>query len=125
MQQMQLEQSQQMQQKLLHEEQQLQLQMQQLSVQPTAVPQIPQPAPVPQQQYVQQTYSPAVAQAPANVAPEIQTQQMTMPVQLQQPELARTCSSGSDISNPQPPMRPPHPSRRPPSSLLPPPSSRF
>merc|ERR1719387_1605176 len=115
MQQMQLEQSQQMQQKLLQEEQQLQqqmqqlqrqqeqlqLQMQQLSAQSSAVQQMPQPAPVPQQ-YVQQTYSPAVAQAAANVAPEIPTQQMTMP--MQQPELARTCSSGSDISlqSPQP-----------------------
>merc|ERR1719460_2178122 len=101
MQQMQLQQLQQQLQQLQRQQEQLQLQMQQLSVQPTAVPQIPQPAPVPQQQYVQQTYSPAVAQAPANVAPEIQTQQMTMPVQLQQPELARTCSSGSEISNPQ------------------------
>merc|ERR1719453_49169 len=110
----QLEQSQQMQQKLLQEEQQLQqqlqqlqrqqeqlqMQMQQLNTAPPAVPQMPQPASVPQQ-YVQQTYSPALAQAGANVAPEIQTQQMTMPMLLQQPELARTCSSGSDISNPQ------------------------
>merc|ERR1719238_1753706 len=117
-QQMQLEQSQQMQQKLLQEEQQLQqqlqqlqrqqeqlqMQMQQLNTAPPAVPQMPQPASVPQQ-YVQQTYSPAVAQAPANVAPEIQTQQMTMPVQLQQPELARTCSSGSDISSPTAPVQ--------------------
>jgi hypothetical protein len=113
LQQMQLEQSQQMQQKLLQEEQQLQqqmqqlqrqqeqlqLQMQQLSTQSPAVQQMPQPAPLPQQ-YVQQTYSPAVSQVSGNVAPEIPTQQMTMP--MQQPELARTCSSGSDISSPQP-----------------------
>merc|ERR1719281_1092663 len=104
MQQMQLEQSQQMQQKLMQQEEQLQQQMQQLTAQQPAVQQMPQPAPIPQQ-YVQQTYSPAVAQAPANVAPEIPTQQMTMPVQLQQPELARTCSSGSDISNSQPPVQ--------------------
>merc|ERR1719387_2986037 len=104
MQQMQFEQSQQMQQKLMQEEQQLQQQMQQLSAAQPAVQPIPQPAPMPQQ-YVQQTYSPAVAQAPATVAPEIPTQQMTMPV-LQQPELARTCSSGSDISlPPQPPVQ--------------------
>merc|ERR1719440_544641 len=131
MQQMQLEQSQQMQQKLLQEQEQqlqqqmqalqrqqeqLQQQMQQLSsnaeqqhmqqlMQQPVVQQMPQPAEcgisLMPQQYMQQTYSPAVAQAPVNVASEIPTQQMTMPMQLQQPELARTCSSGSDISNPQ------------------------
>merc|ERR1719191_709327 len=95
MQQMQLDQSQQLQQMQLEQS----LQMQQLSTQSPAVQQMPQPAPLPQQ-YVQQTYSPAVSQVSGNVAPEIPTQQMTMP--MQQPELARTCSSGSDISSPQP-----------------------
>merc|ERR1719473_2465918 len=66
-------------------------QMQQMSAQP----QIPQTTSIPQQ-YVQQTYSPAVAPAATNAVPEMQTQ--PMPMQLQQPELTRTCSSGSDIS---------------------------
>merc|ERR1719460_3155399 len=59
------------------------------------------------QQYVQQTYSPAVVTpAVTSAVPEnIQTtQQMAMPMPMQQlpspPELTRTCSSGSDISQP-------------------------
>merc|ERR1719281_1884133 len=84
-------------QQLQRQQEQLQLQMQQLGARPQVLPQMPQPAPMPQQ-YVQQTYSPAVAQAPASAVPEIQTQQMAMPMQLQPPELTRTCSSGSDIS---------------------------